>query len=119
MMNLSFMTGLNIYIYRDLMKVDCTGCGYCMPCPQGVDIPQCFAFYNEKHMFKRSITSIFYLERLGGLMNRKSSYAGLCNGCERCAQACPQKLDVPLLLKMFHMIWGVVDSSISLKYLEG
>ena len=29
----------------------------------------------------------------------KEGYAGLCNGCEKCAKACPQKLDVPSLLK--------------------
>ena len=31
------------------MKVPCTGCGYCMPCPHGVDIPTCFAAYNTRY----------------------------------------------------------------------
>ena len=37
--------------YRRLMKVDCTGCRYCMPCPSGVNIPECFAFYNNTAFF--------------------------------------------------------------------
>jgi len=86
-------------IYRDIMKVDSTGCGYCMPCPKGVDIPQCFNLYNHKHMFKGAQASFMYLTNLGGVMNGKQSHAGLCNQCGKCALACPQKLDVPLLMK--------------------
>jgi hypothetical protein len=37
--------------HNRLMKVGCTGCGYCMPCPAGVDIPGCFSSYNTHHMF--------------------------------------------------------------------
>lgn len=86
-------------VYRDLMKVDCTGCGYCMPCPQGVDIPQSFNLYNHKHMFKGNNASFMYLTGLGGVMSGKQANAGLCNQCGKCAKACPQKLDVPTLLK--------------------
>ncbi|WP_048187940.1 aldo/keto reductase [Methanobacterium paludis] len=86
-------------VYRELMKVDCTGCGYCMPCPQGVDIPQSFNLYNHKHMFKSNNASFMYLTGLGGVMSGKQANAGLCNQCGKCAKACPQKLDVPILLK--------------------
>ena len=37
--------------YRGLMKVGCTGCGYCMPCPSNVMIPLCFEEYDAMHMF--------------------------------------------------------------------
>jgi len=36
--------------YRELMKVGCTGCRYCMPCPSGVNIPLCFELYNNLYM---------------------------------------------------------------------
>ena len=86
-------------VYNELMAVDCTGCGYCVPCPVGVDIPQCFELYNQKHMFKGSNATIQYLANLGGVTSHKQANAGLCNGCGKCAKACPQKLDVPILLK--------------------
>ena len=86
-------------VYEKQLKVDCTACGYCMPCPQGVDIPQCFTLHNQKHMFKDFTPSYLYLTVLGGASSGNQSYAGLCNGCGNCVKLCPQKLDVPLLLK--------------------
>lgn len=85
-------------VYKDLMAVDCTGCGYCMPCPQGVNIPRCFEVYNQKHMFNQMEASILYLTQLGGAMVENESYAGLCTGCGKCVRACPQKLEIPELL---------------------
>ena len=37
--------------YKEIMKVGCTGCGYCMPCPEGVKIPVAFDVYNKMHLF--------------------------------------------------------------------
>ena len=84
-------------VYKDLMKVDCTGCGYCMPCPRGVDIPRCFNIYNQKYMFNKS-PSFDYLGILGGVFSGQEAYAGLCNECKRCLRACPQDLEIPELL---------------------
>lgn len=84
-------------VYKDLMKVDCTGCGYCMPCPRGVDIPRCFNLYNQKYMFNKS-PSFDYLGMLGGVFSGQEAYAGLCNECKRCTRACPQDLEIPELL---------------------
>ena len=87
-------------VYENLMKIDCTGCGYCMPCPMGVDIPRCFNFYNHKFMFKQGLeSSILYLGQLGGIMSGGDSHhAGLCTNCGKCIVACPQKLNIPILL---------------------
>ena len=85
--------------YQSLMKVGCTGCGYCMPCPAGVDIPGCFASYNAYHLFSHDRSGKFqYIGRHGGLMGEKSN-AGLCRECGKCAKACPQALPIPSLMK--------------------
>ena len=54
--------------YRELMKVGCTGCQYCMPCPAGVNIPLCFEEYNNLHLVDNPDEERFmYAARLGGL----------------------------------------------------
>ena len=87
-------------VYEDLMAVDCTGCGYCMPCPRGVDIPRCFEIYNHKYMFNEGFRASFlYLGQLGGVMGDHETHAGLCTDCGKCVKACPQKIDIPERLR--------------------
>ena len=85
--------------YRRLMKVGCTGCSYCMPCPAGVNIPECFALYNTANLFPGNReTRMLYLARQGGIVGSES-YAGLCMQCGKCEKICPQKIPVPARLR--------------------
>ncbi|HSA38927.1 MAG TPA: aldo/keto reductase [Methanoregula sp.] len=85
--------------YWRLMKVGCTGCRYCMPCPAGVDIPGCFSLYNAHHLFPHDRSAKFqYFGHHGGLMGGVS-YAGLCKACGKCEKACPQHLPIRNRLK--------------------
>ena len=87
-------------IFNSMMKINCTGCGYCLPCPKGVNIPDCFNVYNEKYLFDKKLLGIFpgamanYYMIVGGITNKQSS-AGLCNHCGRCKRLCPQSIDIP------------------------
>lgn len=85
-----------------LLQINCSTCGYCMPCPQGVNIPECMKIYNEKYLFGNTgliSSSLFdYYQYVGGAMNKPRN-AGLCNGCGKCIRKCPQKLDIPKELK--------------------
>ena len=86
--------------YRELMKVGCTACQYCMPCPAGVDIPLCFELYNNKYMFKNPDAEMFYVVRLSGVLtNGPEQYASQCVQCMECLEKCPQHLDIPTLLE--------------------
>jgi predicted aldo/keto reductase-like oxidoreductase len=85
--------------YKRLIKVKCNECGYCMPCPYGVNIPQCFSFYNLYFTTDRKLkTRVLYgLNLMGGLI--ESSDASLCKNCGKCMKTCPQQIAIPDELK--------------------
>lgn len=89
-------------VLRDSLKINCSTCGYCMPCPQGVNIPECLKIYNEKYLFdyKGLINPPMfdYFQYVSGTMGKPAN-AGLCNGCGKCLRKCPQKLDIISELK--------------------
>lgn len=78
------------------MRVGCTGCGYCQPCPAGVDIPGVFANYNRVAT-EGGNAKMQYLLTTG--LRRKGTGASQCVGCGRCEQHCPQHLPIRSLLK--------------------
>jgi hypothetical protein len=81
--------------YERRMKIGCTSCGYCLPCPAGVNIPTCFELYNACHMFDdKRRPKFFYLGWTTGVMGGAPSYASLCTDCGKCEDACPQDLPV-------------------------
>jgi uncharacterized protein len=88
--------------YNQLMKIGCTGCQYCMPCPSGVDIPECFSIYNNLHMFGNADGARFtYAIRMSGVFTNTEpgGFASQCIECGQCTDICPQSLKIPDLLK--------------------
>lgn len=82
--------------YRKMLKVDCTGCAYCMPCPSGVSIPQNFNLYNDSFLFKGAEVNAFLYNRFMTPEQRASG----CTECMICVEKCPQKIDIPKELKV-------------------
>jgi len=82
--------------YRKMLKVDCTGCAYCMPCPNGVNIPQNFNLYNDCFLFKGGEMNAFFYNRFLTPEQRASG----CLACLICVEKCPQKIDIPQALKV-------------------
>lgn len=85
-------------IYRSVNPIPCTKCRYCMPCPNGVDIPRNFELYNLAITFKEP-------------MQGKSHYnwhtpvaeqAGSCIGCGDCEPECPQKIKISDWMPRIH-----------------
>ena len=81
--------------YNSRIKVGCTGCAYCMPCPQGVDIPGSFSAWNNASLY-------------GGLGKGNKDYQRLCSEgkaptqcveCGACMAVCPQHIDIIDMLK--------------------
>ena len=77
-------------------KVGCTGCGYCQPCPAGVDIPGVFHCYNVSASDSRQKARTEYLQTT--LMRKSPSGAFQCTGCGKCTRHCPQHIDIPAQL---------------------
>ena len=87
-------------LYNQRIKVGCTGCEYCIPCPSNVNIPTIFTHYN--HFFVYGIED-----------RAKSAYKNIqeeakdstqCVECGACEQVCPQNLDIIEHLKEAHRV---------------
>lgn len=79
------------------IKVGCTGCGYCMPCPMGVDIPGTFAAYNRCYSDGLYVAYKEYL--MCTALRQNSSGASKCVECGKCEQHCPQHIAIRKELK--------------------
>jgi predicted aldo/keto reductase-like oxidoreductase len=86
--------------YRKLTPVPCTGCGYCLPCPNGVEIPRIFEIYNDGTIYDDPILSRFYYSGRFGLKTEQR--ADKCIICEQCIEKCPQNVPIPEWLKKAH-----------------
>jgi predicted aldo/keto reductase-like oxidoreductase len=80
--------------------VDCTGCRYCMPCPNGVDIPRIFSMYNEAVIYNapEKPRKTYCSPR----NFKEEQRADKCIKCGDCLEKCPQKLPVTDMLEKAH-----------------
>ncbi len=76
-------------LYRELSPIPCTACRYCMPCPQGVAIPDILTLYNDAHMYGDVSRQRFFYTWLD-----EEERADRCTACGECEGACPQGIAV-------------------------
>ena len=82
-------------IYQARTRVSCTSCGYCMPCPSGVNIPASFLQLNNLAIYRnRESAEFFYLHIL-----KEQERASRCEECGQCEELCPQHIPIPNRLK--------------------
>lgn len=74
------------------MKVACTGCAYCMPCPRGVDIPGVFSAYNRR--FSEGKFSSLKEYFMCTALRKNATAASSCIGCGKCEAHCPQAIPI-------------------------
>jgi len=74
------------------VRIRCTGCGYCQPCPAGVDIPGCFKTYNTSYTegYYNGIREYFMCTA----MKNERSMASQCMKCGKCEKSCPQGIRI-------------------------
>lgn len=81
--------------YLRRIRIPCTGCGYCRPCPHGVNVPECFEAYNMGCMYDAyEAAKNSYTWATGGLLDGIPSCASLCQACGDCGEKCPQGIDI-------------------------
>ncbi len=86
--------------YTSLLRVNCTSCAYCLPCPVKIDIPAALKSLNNKSMFgKRSAKTYHFLTIGMRPENNKINYARNCIECGKCEKVCPQNIDIINQLK--------------------
>lgn len=87
--------------YRAAMPVTCTSCKYCVPCPQGIDIPEIFSMYNEAVGFGHDAEGMApYIAAYGRI--KPENRADACARCGNCEQKCPQRLPIRDILPKAH-----------------
>lgn len=82
---------------NEKMKVGCTGCRYCMPCPKNVDIPGTFSAYNKCYSDGKFTGLKEYV--MCTLLRKDSTSASNCIECGKCEKHCPQHIEIRKELK--------------------
>lgn len=85
-------------IYEKKLKIKCTDCGYCLPCPSGVNIPENFAKYNDYYLFGTPEMMELYKFNYHAFMPEQE-HASECNECGICEEHCPQGIEIIQELK--------------------
>jgi predicted aldo/keto reductase-like oxidoreductase len=88
-----------IKIIEATYKIPCTGCNYCMPCSQNVNIPACFTAYNVSYATGMISGLTQYVTSTGSLDPRKKYAASNCEECGACEKKCPQHISIMKSLK--------------------
>ncbi len=76
--------------YLSRTKIGCTGCRYCMPCPNGVNIPGIFSVWNKVSLYETDPKTDWDLRQI----REKDQGVDHCVGCGACEAACPQHLGI-------------------------
>ena len=81
-----------VRVIREQVKVGCTACGYCQPCPMGVDIPGAFAAYNRWYGEEKKGAFLDYLKCT--TFRKNGTAVSNCIGCGKCEKHCPQNIAI-------------------------
>ena len=95
-------------IFKERIKVNCTACAYCMPCPAGVNIPGCFTILNDNFIFGDSPAVRERHKFLYNFRLDSAAHASNCIECGKCENHCPQNISIR---KELHTIKELFESA--------
>jgi len=90
-------------MYQTLRPIPCTQCEYCMPCPNGVNIPRNFRLYNDGVIYDNPERSRQIYAWLSG---EQGAGADQCLGCRECEEECPQSISISEWMPAVHEVLG-------------
>jgi predicted aldo/keto reductase-like oxidoreductase len=88
-----------IIAFNESNRIKCTGCGYCIPCPFGVNITDCFSSYNASFNMGKLSALKKYMQSTGAMTTSKGM-ASACKNCGKCEEHCPQSIPIIESLKL-------------------
>ena len=87
-----------VELLRKAYKVNCTSCNYCVPCPQGINIPSCLTAYNMSYT-QGLVTGLMLFLTTTGVLSNSPGSPRKCNNCGKCENICPQNIPIRKFLK--------------------
>jgi predicted aldo/keto reductase-like oxidoreductase len=90
--------------YQGLNPIQCTKCGYCMPCPSSVEIPNILGMYNDAIVSGN--LRIRRLRYCGPNGLKEEQRADKCTECGECEEVCPQEIPITQWLRKTHELLG-------------
>ncbi|MFW6065504.1 MAG: aldo/keto reductase [Planctomycetota bacterium] len=85
-----------------MAELYCTGCEYCMPCPEGVQIPRIFDLYNKGRVYGLWETARKGYDKIGRRKPEERKQADACTECGACEEKCPQNIPIRKQLAEAH-----------------
>ncbi|MHA1979428.1 MAG: aldo/keto reductase, partial [Candidatus Hodarchaeales archaeon] len=89
--------------FKDLSDLVCTGCGYCMPCPNEVNIKLVFEYMIRYQIYGQNEAKTWY-SNIGKVNWAPGKDAEACIECQECLEKCPQKIPIIDQLKEAHLL---------------
>lgn len=95
--------------YASLLRVGCTGCSYCIPCPAKINIPQAFKNLNNAAIFSKTAAKMDHAIFLGAKTpDGKAHFTTDCIDCGKCEEKCPQGIPIR---QVFHEVRRELEGS--------
>jgi uncharacterized protein len=88
--------------YQELSPIPCTKCGYCIPCPNGVNIPRNFEIYNAGKMYDKPD----WARQEYKMWLPENERASVCQDCDECEDKCPQSIPISEWMPRVHAVLG-------------
>jgi predicted aldo/keto reductase-like oxidoreductase len=89
-------------LYNSLSPIPCTKCQYCMPCPNGVNIPRNFEIFNMGKMYGKPEAAVDEYKH----WFPKKEWASECIDCLQCEPLCPQNIFISGWMPIVHSVLG-------------